>query len=132
MKSIIPHGSSRNGERWLVRTEAGAPVGTSIRVASGFGSRLRGLLGTRVLSEGQGLLLVPCQSIHMFFMSIALDVAFLDAQGRVVALYANLKPWRLSRLHPEAFAALELPVGTLEKCQVKKGDLLIFATPVTE
>ncbi|PKN26336.1 MAG: hypothetical protein CVU65_05985 [Deltaproteobacteria bacterium HGW-Deltaproteobacteria-22] len=132
MKSIIPHGSSHNGERWHVRTEAGAPVGTSIRVASGFGSRLRGLLGSRALPEGHGLLLVPCQSIHMFFMSIALDVAFLDAQGRVVAVYAGLKPWRLSRLHPEAFAALELPAGTLEKCQVKKGDRLVFASSTTE
>ncbi len=101
-------------------------LGTEVRVASGFGSRLRGLLGTRSLSPGQGLLLVPCTSIHMFFMAIPLDVAFLDAEGRVISVYKNIKPWRMSRLHPEAFAALELAAGTFEAAGLKIGDHLEF------
>jgi len=109
-----------------VHTAGGARVGSAVRVASGFGSRLRGLLGTRDLPEGHGLLLVPCQSIHMFFMSIPLDVAFIDESGRVVAVLSELKPWRISRLYPEAFAVLELPAGTLRKFEVKKGDVLSF------
>lgn len=127
MKSIIPHGSARNGERHVVRIVEGPALGTEVRVASGFGSRLRGLLGTRSLSPGQGLLLVPCTSIHMFFMAIPLDVAFLDAGGRVIAVYKNLKPWRMSRLHPEAFAALELAAGTFEAAGLKVGDRLGFS-----
>jgi uncharacterized protein len=126
MKSIIPHGSVRDGERHVVRIEDGAELGSEIRVASGFGSRLRGLLGTRSLPAGQGLLLVPCTSIHMFFMAIPLDVAFLDADGCVVSIYKFLKPWRMSRLHPEAFAALELPAGTFEAVGLKVGDRLGF------
>lgn len=140
MKSIIPHGSVHDGERQVVRVEGraasvgtgdgsapvGAELGSDVRVASGFGSRLRGLLGTRSLPPGQGLLLVPCTSIHMFFMAIPLDVAFLDAEGLVVALYHNLRPWRISRLHPEAFAALELPAGTFDAVGLKVGDRLVF------
>ncbi len=125
MKSIIPHGSSCNGEVWTVRSARGEVLGSSVRVASGFGSRLRGLLGTRVLPHGHGLLLVPCRSIHMFFMSYPLDVAFLDESGTVVAA-VQLKPWRVSRMYPEAFAALELPAGTFVEFGVKKGDRLVF------
>ncbi len=126
MKSIIPHGSSRNGERHAVRIAGRGPLAGYVRVASGFGSRLRGLLGTRALDPGHGLLLVPCTSIHMFFMSIPLDVAFLDADGMVVDIYKNIKPWRMSRLHPEAFAALELAAGTFEAAGLERGDRLEF------
>jgi len=126
MKSIIPHGSSRNGERHAVLIAGRGPLAGCVRVASGFGSRLRGLLGTRALAPGQGLLLVPCTSIHMFFMSIPLDVAFLADDGVVVALYNNIRPWRMSRLHPEAFAALELAAGTFEAAGLRRGDRLEF------
>lgn len=125
MKSIIPHGSSCNGENWVVRTVRGDLLGREVRVASGFASRLRGLLGTRSLPDGHGLLLVPCRSIHMLFMSYPLDVAFLDEAGTVVAA-VRMKPWSVSRMYPEAFAVLELPAGTLEKFDLKKGDRLVF------
>jgi uncharacterized membrane protein (UPF0127 family) len=117
--------------RWVVRVEGGAELGDDVRVASAFGSRLRGLLGVRSLAPGRGLLLVPCTSIHMFFMSIPLDVVFLDPDGRIIATYDNLKPWRMSRLHPEAFAVLELPAGTLAASGVMTGDRLGFFPAVS-
>jgi hypothetical protein len=44
-------------------------------------------------------------------MRFAIDVLFLDADDRVVAACEGLAPWRLSRVFPEAEAALELPAG---------------------
>ena len=43
-----------------------------------------GLMGKRELKDGAGLYLKPCSSIHMFFMRIALDVVFVDADGQIV------------------------------------------------
>jgi uncharacterized membrane protein (UPF0127 family) len=49
----------------------------------------------------------------MIGMRFAIDVAFLDADGRVVAVYQALPPGGSTRWHREARHALELPSGTL-------------------
>ena len=49
-------------------------------------------------------------------MRFALDVVFLDAQGRVLRQYHQVPPHRLLiRGGPGAVAALELPAGTLRQ-----------------
>jgi uncharacterized membrane protein (UPF0127 family) len=60
----------------------------------------------------------------MLFMRFALDVAFLGDDGTVVALYRDLRPWRLSGFHREARFAVELPAGTLGEGRVEVGDVL--------
>ncbi|RZA08549.1 MAG: DUF192 domain-containing protein [Proteobacteria bacterium] len=86
--------------------------------------RLVGLLPRAGLAEGEALYIEPCTSIHNFFMRFAIDVAFLNRQGRVVAIYHGLKPWRLSWIHFTAKGALEAPAGSLARAGVKKGDVL--------
>ncbi len=127
MMSIIPHGSQKNGTFWRVRTPDGREAGTRVRLASSFLARLRGLLGVGQLAQGEGLLIVPCNSVHMFFMSIALDIVFLDDNGEVVALLPNLRPWRISGLYPQATAVLELPAGTCARIGLARGDRLLFS-----
>lgn len=58
----------------------------------------------------------------MYWMRFALDVAFLDDQGNVVAVYHELEPARLSGRHREATCALELRAGTLEQSGTQVGD----------
>ncbi len=94
------------------------------REATGFRDRLVGLLGRRELPVGEGLHLVPCNSIHMFFMRFAIDVAFLDGEGRVVRAVDSIRPWRATRVYLSARSALELPAGTLVRAGVREGDLL--------
>lgn len=125
--SIIPYGSQKNGSIWIASTENGRIIADRVRLASAFGSRLRGLLGVRHLPEGEGLLLSPCNSVHMFFMSIPLDVVFLDETGEVVGLICNLRPWRISGLYPRASAVLELPAGTCERAGLRRSDRLVFS-----
>jgi uncharacterized membrane protein (UPF0127 family) len=102
-------------------------LGTAVGVADRWWPRLRGLLGRDGLVEGEGLLLTPCRSIHMFGMSFPLDVAFTDPAGTVVATYAALPPGGRTRWHREARHALELPAGTLAATCTRPGDTLTWA-----
>jgi len=43
---------------------------------------MKGLLGRRELPDGEGILLRPCASIHMFFMRFAIDAVFSTATCR--------------------------------------------------
>lgn len=99
-----------------------ASLGDGIRVADSWWARLRGLIGHPEPRPGEGLLIEPCRGVHMQWMRYALDVAFLDGSGRVVAVYHGLKPWRFSRTHAKAACAVELPAGTLHATGTRVGD----------
>lgn len=105
-------------------SRSGAVLGSAVGVANTFWTRLRGLLGAPPLQPGEGLLLEPCQAVHMYGMKQALDVAFLGGQGEVVAVYHDLQPGRRSKYHRKAQQALELPVGTLRDTGTRVGDRL--------
>ena len=94
-------------------------------VADRFWSRMRGLLGRR-LAEGQGMLIVPCKSVHTFGMKYDIDVAFIDDAWRVIAALPGLRPWRISSFHASAYAVLELPTASLERSATQVGDQLSF------
>ena len=85
-------------------------------------SRLRGLLGKANLASGSGLILKPCNSIHTLFMRFAIDAAFVDRQNRIIKIYSQLKPWRLSAIFFNSALCLELPAGTLSATQTEEGD----------
>ena len=58
--------------------------------------RLRGMIGRRFEQEGIDAMIFPrCNAIHTMWMSIPIDVVFLDADAEVAGLCAGLKPWRL-------------------------------------
>ncbi len=108
-----------------IRNETnGVELGRRVGVADRWWSRLRGLLGRPPLDEGEGLLLVPCRSIHMLGMTFALDVAFLNTRGEVIALYHELPSGSRTRWHKHARYALELAAGTLEATHTVVGHTL--------
>ena len=77
-------------------------------------SRFVGLMGRGSLPAGHGLWIEPCNSIHMFFMRFAIDVLFLDREGRVKRVLLRLKPWRVSPIVFGARTTVELAAGTLQ------------------
>jgi uncharacterized membrane protein (UPF0127 family) len=87
------------------------------------GTRRRGLLGRAGLDEGSALIIAPCSAIHTFFMRFAIDVAFVDRSGHVVRGSRRIPPWRVG-LGIGAWAAIELPAGTLATTQTRPGDRL--------
>ena len=49
----------------------------------------------RDMASGEGLLIERCNAIHTCFMRFAIDATFLDAEGNVVKVVRNIRPWRL-------------------------------------
>ena len=112
------------GSTFRLETAGGVVVAERVAVAQGFGARFMGLMGRSGLPAGEGLCIQSCNSIHMFFMRFALDVAFVDGEGKVLFALHGIKPWRVSRIVFGSKAAIELPAGTLEEHGVAKGTVL--------
>jgi uncharacterized membrane protein (UPF0127 family) len=101
-------------------------VASQVEVARTASARRKGLLGRRGLEPGTGLWLVPCASIHTFFMRFAIDVVYLDRRHRVKKVRSAVGPWRLS-VCLSACSVLELPAGTAERTNTQSGDQLKFS-----
>lgn len=95
-----------------------------VRVADHMVARLRGLLGCAEPARGEGLWLTPCSGIHTIGMRYAIDVAFLDRDGRVVRCYQALSPGRMLPWVRGAHSALELRSGALAATDTHSGDAL--------
>jgi uncharacterized membrane protein (UPF0127 family) len=102
----------------------GESLVTAGRVADSMWTRLKGLISSPRLEQGEGLLIVPCQSIHTHFMGFPIDVLYVDAGKQVIGLHRSLPPWRFGRFHPRARFVIELPAGTLEATGTQLGDRL--------
>lgn len=95
-------------------------------VADNLKTRLVGLIGKKTFTEGEGMLIKHSgNSIHTFFMSFPIDLAFVDKKGTVRWMYKNAAQWRIF-IAPLFVSTdcLELPAGTLEKTQTKIGDTI--------
>lgn len=86
--------------------------------------RMCGLLPRASLGEQEGLWIAPTNAVHTFFMRFEMDAAFLDRQGKVVAVYDSMKPWRHTWIHWRAVGVLETAAGMLRRAGVKKGEVL--------
>jgi len=95
-----------------------------LRTADTMWSRMKGLLGRAGLEPDEGLWIVPCNAIHMFFMRFALDAVFLDAEHQVVRVHEQVRPWRMVRGGKHAESVLELPAGTAAFFNLRVGDRL--------
>lgn len=100
------------------------PLVRSGRVARTPWQRLVGLLGSPPLVPGEGLWLVPCNSIHMMFMAFAVDAVFLDARQQVVHQIEGLRPWRISPIVWHSCSVIELPLGTIAHSGTRVGHRL--------
>jgi uncharacterized membrane protein (UPF0127 family) len=90
-----------------------------------FFSRLKGLQFKRLLAPGQGLLISPCDSIHMLFMRFPIDAVFVDKDFKIVKIIKNLKPWT-GFVFPVkgAFSVIEINAGLSDKAGLTIGDQL--------
>ena len=86
-------------------------------------TRARGLLGRAGLEHGEGILLRPASSIHMWVMRFAIDAAVLDPDGRVLRIAEHLRPWRLAACKG-AKAVIELPAGECSRVGLAPGDVV--------
>jgi uncharacterized protein len=109
-----------------LRREDGTVVCERCEVADTFLSRGKGLLGRRALDPGEGVLIKPCSSIHMFFMRFPIDAVFLDRDMRVLKVVSDLKPWRMAAKRG-AKAVLEFGAGEAARVGLEPEVRLVLA-----
>ena len=101
-------------------------LGKRIRRAVTFFQRTRGLLGRKDLKKDEGLYIPACRSIHTFFMSFPIDVAFIDNDGRITRVVPSLMPFRIAFGPQNTAGVLELPPGMLQDNRCAIGDKISF------
>jgi len=88
-------------------------------------NRRTGLLRHESFPDGSAMLIAPTNAVHTFFMRFPIDIAFVTREGRVVKTYGSLPAWRIAAAFG-AYAAIELPAGTLSRSDTVKGDTLVI------
>ncbi len=86
-------------------------------------ARAFGLLGRRSFPLDCALVFERCDAIHTWFMSMAIDVVFLDDSFRVLALHEAVSARRVLR-HAGAYAVAELAAGAARRAGLFEGTLL--------
>lgn len=106
----------------------GVVLATHAEVAASPWNRFVGLMGKRDLPAGGGLIIRPCNSIHMFFMRMSLDVLYCGASGPdgapVLRVLAGIKPWRVGPLVRKSKYVVELPEGTAARTGTQQQDII--------
>lgn len=108
----------------LVETGSGRTVAETVELAEGFFARLKGLLFRTGIASGHALVLFQTNSIHMFMMLFTIDVIFLDADRRVIALFPHRRPFSLPVMAWKGKYAVEMADGSIARTGVQVGDLL--------
>ena len=100
------------------------PVAAHIALAATFWSRFLGLSGTPRLLQRAGLLIFPCNSIHMLGMRYAIEAVFISKEGQVLKISRTLRPWIGLCSCPRAQLTLEWQPGNAEAFGIRVGDIL--------
>jgi hypothetical protein len=88
-------------------------------------SRAKGLLGRKSLARGEGMWIVPCESVHTFGMQFPIDLIYLDRKHCIRKVRHSVAPWRLSACF-SAHSVIELPAGTARETRSESGDMVEF------
>jgi uncharacterized membrane protein (UPF0127 family) len=98
-------------------------LGEAVEIADTSQKRRTGLLKHPGLKPGEGLWIVPCESVHTFFMKFPIDLVYVDKNKTVKKVRHAVPPWRLSACL-SAHSILELPAGTAAAAATQAGDEL--------
>ena len=98
-------------------------VANDAKVANDFFTRLKGLLGTRKLEEGKGLIIQPCSSIHTVGMKYAIDVLFIDKNDQILKIVMDMPAGKFSICRNSNYV-VELPAGVIASTGTALGDKL--------
>lgn len=102
----------------------GTVLAQDVGRADGFFERIQGLLGKPQLRAGEALIIPSvCPQIHTFFLGYTIDAVFTNSSGLVIGL-ETVKPWRWSRMYPEASQVIELAEGVIRRSQTQLGDII--------
>ena len=103
----------------LINAQSAEVLVADLKLAATFWSRLRGLQFRKKLPDGEGLLIVPCRSIHTHWMRFPIDVAMINEHGVVVKIQQKIAPWRTCAGPRGTKAVLEV---SAKSALLKEGD----------
>lgn len=89
-------------------------VATRVIIATKIQDRIKGLIGTEFLPPFYGMLLYPCNAIHMRGVKFPIDVIYMDINMQVVRVIRHINPERVDEGHKDAYYTLELPADTIQ------------------
>jgi uncharacterized membrane protein (UPF0127 family) len=114
----------------LVQVTTGEVLAETLEKPRTFVGRGIGLMFRSSLPARHGMLIDPCNGIHMLFMRFPIDALFLDRLDRVKKIYHRVPPWYgVVWLVWGAHKVVELPAGSLEPFNLPEGEQLEFARP---
>jgi len=108
----------------VVDETRGTVIGDRVEVAEGSITRMVGLLGRTGISAGGGLWIKPSSGVHTIGMKFSIDVIGLDKNRRVIKLWQDLVPYRITSVSGKLRSVVELSAGRIAECQVQLGDVL--------
>jgi hypothetical protein len=95
-----------------------------IIMADTYSKRLQGLLGRKGLEDKEGMMIVPCNSIHTYRMKFPIDVLFVDKDNVVLKVLRDFKPGRMGPFVLKSRYVMEAEAGSFRG--IEKGDKLEF------
>ncbi len=105
----------------LMNATTNCCIATHVDIAQTRRARRRGLLGRRYMGPGSALVLVHSWAVHTAFMKFAIDLIFVDRDGRAIHIVQAMRPWRVA-IVIRAQAVIELPAGALFDGAVRLGE----------
>lgn len=110
-----------------VQSSDGRVVVSKLRLAESHWEKFRGLMLDTSLQPDEALLIRKCNSIHCCFMRMAIDVLFIDDEGRILHIIPEMRPWTFSPIVKKARDVIECYPGTVQRTGLKVGDVLTVA-----
>lgn len=92
--------------------------------ADNFFTRFKGLMFVKEIEDNYALHITPCNQIHMLNMRFALDVIYLDQNGRVVRVDENVQPGKICKTVRNAKSVIEMKASAATKLGINQGDVL--------
>ena len=95
-----------------------------VDVTVSFFERFRGLMFAQSIPDSYGLLIRPCNQIHMMNMKFPLDVIYLSGDGTVLHMDEDIRPWKIGKTVKKAAGVVEVNAGTCARLGIETGDKL--------
>lgn len=108
----------------LLNVTRGSIIARDVTVADTHLKRLRGLIGRPPLGESEALVIRPSQGIHTFFMGYPIDVAYVDADDRIIRILSGIRPYRFGPIDLRTRYVVEFAAGVLSRSGTAEGDTI--------
>ena len=107
------------------RIATGEAAALSLRTTESTLERMRGLLGSPPLREGEAMVLGPCNMVHTVGMRYAIDIVFADRDGVICKVCAAVPAGRMRACLPAKYV-VELRAGEAARRDWQVGRRLPF------